>query len=57
MLVAFGLSVPLGLLLQGYANHGLWLTFLGFMLIRGLSLGVYARRLNRTGAWFVQTKA
>ncbi len=57
MLIAFAISLPLGLLLQGYANHGLWLTFLGFMLIRSISLGIYAQRLNRAGAWFARATA
>jgi MATE family multidrug resistance protein len=54
MLVAVGLALPLGWFSQGLGNHGLWLSFLCFMGIRSVSLGVVARRLNRTGGWFVR---
>lgn len=52
MLLAVGLTLPLGCLLQGLGNHGLWLAFLSFMLMRGVCLGVLAQRLQRRGAWF-----
>ncbi|AYC34484.1 MATE family efflux transporter [Pseudomonas cavernae] len=52
MLIAVLLALPLGWLLQGLGNHGLWLAFLAFMLIRGLSLGAFAWRLSRADAWF-----
>ena len=52
MLLAVGLTLPLGWLLQGLGNHGLWLAFLSFMLMRGVCLGVLAQRLQRRGAWF-----
>jgi MATE family multidrug resistance protein len=38
--------------LQPLGNHGLWLAFLCFMLLRGLSLGGYAYRLSRHDRWF-----
>ncbi len=52
MLLAVGLTLPLGWLLQGLGNHGLWLAFLSFMLMRGICLGLLAQRLQRSGAWF-----
>lgn len=52
MLLAVALSLPLGGLLQAQGNHGLWLAFLCFMLLRGLSLGAFAWRLSRSDAWF-----
>jgi len=42
---------PLAWLLQGYGNHGLWLALLAFMLLRSLTLGAFAWRLTRAGAW------
>ncbi len=53
MLAALGLSLPLAWLLQGYGNHGLWLTLLSFMLLRSLCLAILAWRLHRQNAWLV----
>jgi len=55
MLLAVALTLPLGWLLQGLGNHGLWLAFLAFMLMRGICLGVLALRLQRRGAWFTMS--
>ena len=52
MLLAVAISLPLGWLLRGLGNHGLWLAFLGFMLLRGICLGSIARRLQQQGQWF-----
>lgn len=52
MLAAVILSLPLGWGLQFLGNHGLWLAFLAFMAIRGLSLGTLAWRLKKRDAWF-----
>ncbi len=52
MLVAVVLSLPLGWGLQFLGNHGLWLAFLAFMAVRGLSLGYLAWHLQRRDAWF-----
>lgn len=52
MLLALLPGLALGWLLQPLGNHGLWLAFLGFMLLRGLSLGGYAVRLSRHDRWF-----
>ncbi|MES2820767.1 MAG: MATE family efflux transporter [Pseudomonadota bacterium] len=52
MLLALGLGLALGVCLQPLGNHGLWLTFLGFMTLRGLCLAAYAGNLTRRDAWF-----
>ncbi|MCQ4288720.1 MATE family efflux transporter [Pseudomonas stutzeri] len=52
MLFAVAISLPLGLLLREMGNHGLWLAFLTFMLVRGICLGSIARRLQRQQQWF-----
>jgi MATE family multidrug resistance protein len=51
MLLACAVSLPLGLALRPLGNHGLWLAFLCFMLLRGLLLAGYAWRLTRRDAW------
>ncbi|WP_439886416.1 MATE family efflux transporter [Pseudomonas sp. MBLB4123] len=52
MLLALLPGLALGWALQPLGNHGLWLAFLAFMLLRSLSLGGYAYRLSRDDAWF-----
>ncbi|MCF7201711.1 MATE family efflux transporter [Pseudomonas oligotrophica] len=52
MLLAVAAALPLGWLLQGLGNHGLWLAFLAFMLLRGVFLGAQALRLQQSAAWF-----
>lgn len=52
MLLAVAISLPLGWLLRGLGNHGLWLAFLAFMLLRGICLGSLARTLQRRQQWF-----
>ncbi|MGH8804712.1 MAG: MATE family efflux transporter [Polaromonas sp.] len=52
MLLSVLLALPLAWSLQGLGNHGLWLAFLCFMLLRSLSLGVYAYHLTRHNLWF-----
>ncbi|CAD5107667.1 MATE family efflux transporter [Zestomonas carbonaria] len=54
MLIAVVLALPIGWWLQALGNHGLWLAFLCFMLIRGLSLGAFAWQLQRRDGWFGQ---
>ena len=49
-LVSF--QVVLAWLLRDFGNHGLWLAFLAFMLLRSLCLGVYAYHLTRHDQWF-----
>ncbi|MET1080633.1 MAG: MATE family efflux transporter [Pseudomonas sp.] len=55
MLLALALALPLGLALQGWGNHGLWLAFLGFMLLRGLIMALYAGSLTRRNGWTERT--
>jgi len=52
MLLAVAIALPLGWLLQGFGNHGLWLAFLTFMLLRALCLGMLAWKLQRDDGWF-----
>ncbi|MDH4655277.1 MULTISPECIES: MATE family efflux transporter [unclassified Pseudomonas] len=54
MLLAVTLSLPLGWGLQFLGNHGLWLAFLAFMALRGVSLGAAAWRLQKHDAWFAR---
>jgi MATE family multidrug resistance protein len=38
--------------LRPLGNHGLWLAFLGFMLVRGAIMGAMAWRIGHgTGGW------
>ncbi|MNE97599.1 DNA-damage-inducible SOS response protein [compost metagenome] len=57
MLLALLPGLALGWWLQPLGNHGLWLAFLGFMLLRSLSLAVYAYRLTRADRWFAAMPA
>ncbi len=52
MVLSVVLIAPVAWLTRGLGNHGLWLTFMLFMLVRGVSLGVIALRLNRNDGWF-----
>ncbi|MDB6146088.1 MAG: family transcriptional regulator [Pseudomonas sp.] len=52
MVLSVVLIAPVAWLTQGLGNHGLWLTFMLFMLLRGVTLGVIALRLNRNDGWF-----
>jgi MATE family multidrug resistance protein len=52
MVLSVVLIAPVAWLTQGLGNHGLWLTFMLFMLLRGVSLGLIALRLNRNDGWF-----
>ncbi|HSC82744.1 MAG TPA: MATE family efflux transporter [Pseudomonas sp.] len=54
MLASLALALPLAWLLQGLGNHGLWLSFLCFMLLRSLSLGLIAWHLQRQDAWIAE---
>ncbi len=57
MLLAVAISLPLGWLLRTMGNHGLWLAFLAFMLLRGICLGTIARRLQHQQQWFSSAHA
>ncbi|HEY0287793.1 MAG TPA: MATE family efflux transporter [Pseudomonas sp.] len=52
MLLNLILLIPFAWIGYGFGNHGLWLTFLLFMALRGLTLGYVAWRLNRSDSWF-----
>jgi len=51
MLLALLLALPLGWLLRGLGNHGLWLAFLAFMALRGLISALLAWRLAHREGW------
>jgi MATE family multidrug resistance protein len=57
MAVAALLALPLGFLLQEFGNHGLWLTFLGFMALRGIVQAIQAWRMTLRDAWFLHGSA
>ena len=45
-------SLPFAWALQGLGNHGLWMSFLLFMVLRSLTLGGIALWLRRNDGWF-----
>lgn len=45
---AFLVFVPVWILTRDLGNHGLWLSFTAFMLVRGLAMHVWFRRLKGT---------
>lgn len=51
MLITLALSFPLAWALGSMGNHGLWIAFLGFMLLRSVVLGLYAWRIDRHPGW------
>ena len=51
MLLALLLGLPLAWQLRELGNAGLWLAFLAFMTLRGLTLGASAWRIARRGGW------
>lgn len=52
MLLSVVIALPFAWLASGLGNHGLWLAFLLFMGLRGVTLGVMGWRLQRRGGWF-----
>ncbi|WP_350579146.1 MATE family efflux transporter [Pseudomonas sp. HY2-MNA-CIBAN-0224] len=48
MLLSVAIAFPVALALQGDGNHGLWISFLLFMVLRSGILGLYATRIR----WF-----
>lgn len=52
MLANLLLIAPFAYGLQGFGNHGLWVTLLLFMLLRALTLGYVTVRLSIKDAWF-----
>lgn len=51
MLVSLLLALPLAWAMRGWGNHGVWLSFLGFMAARAMTLGAIALKLARTRQW------
>ena len=51
MLLSVLIALPLGVLMGGFGNHGLWLAFLGFMGLRAVTLGWFGWKLNLQGKW------
>lgn len=52
MLLTVIIDAPFAWFLQGWGNHGLWLAFLLFMVLRSLTLGVIAWQLRSQDRWF-----
>ncbi|WP_017903787.1 MATE family efflux transporter [Pseudomonas asplenii] len=52
MLASVLIALPLAWALSRYGNHGLWIAFLLFMLLRSLTLGACAWKLQRRNRWF-----
>ena len=52
MLISVVIAFPAAWALHGYGNHGLWISFLLFMVLRSLTLGVYAWKMQRKDEWF-----
>jgi MATE family multidrug resistance protein len=52
MLLTVILLLPFAWALRDFGNHGLWITFLLFMVLRSLTLGLIAWRLRRNDGWF-----
>ncbi|WP_295470678.1 MATE family efflux transporter [uncultured Pseudomonas sp.] len=52
MLLSVAVLAPFAALASTQGNHALWLTFLLFMLLRALTLGCIAWRLQRSDGWF-----
>jgi MATE family multidrug resistance protein len=55
MMLALALFLPLAWWLSGaYGNHGLWLAFLVFMIVRGVSLGFVFWRIERRAGFVAE---
>ncbi|WP_248800313.1 MATE family efflux transporter [Pseudomonas sp. MWU13-2105] len=52
MLLSVLFSLPCAWWLSRYGNHGLWISFLLFMALRSLILGLYALKLRSNDGWF-----
>jgi MATE family multidrug resistance protein len=57
MLLSVALALPVAWSSSGLGNHGLWFSFLLFMALRAVTLGVIAWRLQRRDAWFATRPA
>ncbi len=54
MLLSVALLAPFAWALKGLGNHGLWLSFLLFMILRSAILAAFAWHLSRQNQWFPQ---
>ena len=52
MLISVVIALPVAWALHGHGNHGLWISFLLFMVLRSVVLGLYAWRMQRKDQWF-----
>jgi MATE family multidrug resistance protein len=52
MLLTVLLLLPFAWFLQALGNHGLWISFLLFMVLRSVTLGAQALWLKRSDGWF-----
>ncbi|KMM83436.1 multidrug resistance protein, MATE family [Pseudomonas taetrolens] len=52
MVISVLLAFPVAWALHSFGNHGLWISFLLFMVLRSLTLGVYAWNMQRKDQWF-----
>ncbi len=52
MLLSVVLAVPFAYAISGLGNHGLWLGFLLFMALRGVTLGLMSWRMQQRNEWF-----
>ena len=57
MVISVIIALPVAWALHGYGNHGLWISFLLFMVLRSLTLAVYAWRMQRRDEWFTPKAA
>ena len=51
MVISVIVGVPIAWALKGLGNHGLWISFLLFMVLRSLTLGIYAWNMRRKDEW------
>ena len=51
MLLSVVMALPLAWMASGLGNHGLWLAFLVFMVLRAVTLGWMGWKLQRRGGW------
>ncbi|MFJ4392668.1 MATE family efflux transporter [Pseudomonas soli] len=51
MLLSVAVALPLALAMRGFGNHGLWWAFLGFMMLRAVTLGWLGWRLQQRDRW------
>ncbi|WP_236179088.1 MATE family efflux transporter [Pseudomonas mosselii] len=51
MLVSVVIALPVAVVMRGFGNHGLWLSFLLFMALRAVTLGWVGWRLQQRDRW------